>query len=180
MGACPSTRKRSFPSSAGAGSQALLRRGQLTPVGHVGRVVVGHPVAGLRAAGRRRLRAAHRAGRGPHPPRGHNIDPVVIEEALLSHPAVSHAAAVGRPDRYSGEVPVVYVSLNPSAPASEEELRAWAAGAVPEAAAAPKELHIVDSIPFTDVGKTFTPASGRTRRSGRCRLSRSTAYVCAA
>ena len=68
---------------------------------------------------------------------GHNIDPAVIEEALLSHPAVSHAAAVGRPDRHSGEVPVAYVSLTPSASASEEELRAWAADHVPEAAAAP-------------------------------------------
>jgi fatty-acyl-CoA synthase len=37
---------------------------------------------------------------------GHDIDPAVIEEALLSHPAASHAAAVGRPDRYSGQVPV--------------------------------------------------------------------------
>jgi fatty-acyl-CoA synthase len=37
---------------------------------------------------------------------GHNIDPRVIEEGLLSHPAVTAAAAVGRPDRHSGEVPV--------------------------------------------------------------------------
>jgi hypothetical protein len=50
----------------------------------------------------------------------------------------------------------------------------------PKAVAAPRDVHIVDSIPLTDVGKIFTPASGRTRRSGRCRLSQSTAYVCAA
>ena len=29
---------------------------------------------------------------------GHNIDPKVIEDALLAHPAVAAAAAVGRPD----------------------------------------------------------------------------------
>ena len=40
---------------------------------------------------------------------GHNIDPRVIEDALLAHPAVGAAAAVGRPDRHSGEVPVAYV-----------------------------------------------------------------------
>ena len=89
---------------------------------------------------------------------GHNIDPAVIEEALLAHPAVSPAAAVGRPDRHAGEVPVAYVSLHPSASAGEEELRAWAADVVPEAAAAPKEVHIVDALPLTDVGKIFKPA----------------------
>ena len=29
---------------------------------------------------------------------GHNIDPAVIENALLAHPAVTAAQAVGRPD----------------------------------------------------------------------------------
>ena len=47
---------------------------------------------------------------------GHNIDPRVIEDALLAHPAVAAAAAVGRPDRHSGEVPVAYVV--PAGPAA--------------------------------------------------------------
>ena len=42
---------------------------------------------------------------------GHNIDPRTIEDALLADPAVDGAAAVGRPDRHSGEVPVAYVVL---------------------------------------------------------------------
>jgi fatty-acyl-CoA synthase len=53
---------------------------------------------------------------------------------------------------------MAYVSLHPSASATEEELRAWAAGAVPEAAAAPKDVHVLDTIPLTDVGKIFKPA----------------------
>ena len=37
---------------------------------------------------------------------GHNIDPAVVEDALLAHPQVTAASAVGRPDVRAGEVPV--------------------------------------------------------------------------
>ena len=68
---------------------------------------------------------------------GHNIDPRVIEDALLRHPAVRAAVAVGRPDRHSGEVPVAYVV--PADPRRFEEagLPAWAADAIDEPAARP-------------------------------------------
>jgi fatty-acyl-CoA synthase len=56
---------------------------------------------------------------------GHNIDPAVIEDALLAHPAVTAASAVGRPDPHAGEVPVAYVALAPGAAATPEELRVW-------------------------------------------------------
>ena len=46
---------------------------------------------------------------------GHNIDPVIIEEALNRHPAVETAAAVGLPDTYAGELPMVFVQLRPGA-----------------------------------------------------------------
>ncbi|MEV4088978.1 long-chain fatty acid--CoA ligase, partial [Nonomuraea fuscirosea] len=88
---------------------------------------------------------------------GHNIDPAVIETALLTHPQVSAAAAVGRPDRHAGEVPVAYVTLRAAGP-TPQELREWAAARVPEAAAAPKEVIVVDRIPLTEVGKVFKPA----------------------
>ena len=54
---------------------------------------------------------------------GHNIDPKVIEDALLAHPAVAAAAAVGRPDRHSGEVPVAYVV--PAGPAGSTRPNCW-------------------------------------------------------
>jgi fatty-acyl-CoA synthase len=88
---------------------------------------------------------------------GHNIDPAVIEDALLEHPAVGAAAAVGYPDAHAGEVPVAYVALARGAGADEDELRAWARERVPERAAAPKRVEIIDAIPLTVVGKPFKP-----------------------
>lgn len=88
---------------------------------------------------------------------GHNIDPAVVEDALLGHPAVTGAAAVGRPDRHSGEVPVAFVTL--AAPGTTvEELAAWAARHIGEPAARPKTVTVVDSIPLTEIGKPFKPA----------------------
>ncbi len=89
---------------------------------------------------------------------GHNIDPRVIEEALLRHPAVAAAAAVGRPDRHSGEVPVAYVIPAGAGQFDEAELLAWAAATIGEPAARPKYIHPVDTIPVTVVGKQFKPA----------------------
>jgi fatty-acyl-CoA synthase len=88
---------------------------------------------------------------------GHNIDPATIEDALLAHPAVAAAGAVGRPDAHAGEVPVAFVALTPGARASAEELLAWAAERVPERAAAPRHVEIVDEIPLTAVGKPYKP-----------------------
>ncbi|MCW2626349.1 MAG: acyl-CoA synthetase (AMP-forming)/AMP-acid ligase [Mycobacterium sp.] len=60
---------------------------------------------------------------------GHNIDPAMIEDALLAHPELTGAAAVGRPDEHAGEVPVAYVKVVAGAPATAHELQAWAPGA---------------------------------------------------
>ena len=89
---------------------------------------------------------------------GHNIDPAVIENALMAHPAVTAAQAVGRPDAHAGEVPVAFVTLTTGANATPEELRAWAADRVPEQAAAPKAVTVLPTLPVTPVGKPFKPA----------------------
>lgn len=89
---------------------------------------------------------------------GHNIDPQMIEEALHRHPAVALAAAVGKPDAKAGELPVAYIQLKPGASASEEELLEHASRHVPERAAVPKDIWLIESMPVTAVGKTFKPA----------------------
>lgn len=83
---------------------------------------------------------------------GHNLDPSIVEDALLSHPAVTAAAAVGRPDPHSGEVPVAYVTVA-GPPPSEDELLAWSVSQVSERAAAPKSVTILEALPITTVGK---------------------------
>ncbi|MDL9999543.1 acyl-CoA synthetase [Variovorax sp. J22P240] len=88
---------------------------------------------------------------------GHNIDPKVIEDALGAHPAVQLCAAVGAPDAYAGELPVVFATLVPGASASEEELLAFTAGRVDEAPAKPKSVIVIETMPMTNVGKIFKP-----------------------
>ncbi len=88
---------------------------------------------------------------------GHNIDPKVIEEALQAHPAVAMVAAIGSPDAYAGEVPVVYVQAKPGA-SDRTGIARFAAGRIPERAAVPKHARIVPALPLTNVGKIFKPA----------------------
>ena len=88
---------------------------------------------------------------------GHNIDPVMIEEALAGHPAVATAGAIGQPDAFAGELPCVYVELVAGASATAEELMAYAADHIAERAAVPKHLEILAEIPKTAVGKVFKP-----------------------
>jgi fatty-acyl-CoA synthase len=89
---------------------------------------------------------------------GHNIDPATIEDALLQHPDVTGAAAVGRPDTHAGEVPVAYVTLAPDCAVTGDQLRAWASEHVADKAAAPKAVTIIDTLPVTAVGKPYKPA----------------------
>jgi fatty-acyl-CoA synthase len=86
---------------------------------------------------------------------GHNIDPATIEDALLSHPDVTGAAAVGRPDAHAGEVPVTYVTVAAAASVTEDALLAWATQRIDERAAVPKSVSIVDALPVTAVGKPY-------------------------
>ena len=88
---------------------------------------------------------------------GHNIDPAAIEEALLGHPAVSFAGAIGQPDAHAGELPCAFVELIDGAAVTPEELIAHCKTHVKERAAQPKHIKIMDELPKTAVGKIFKP-----------------------
>lgn len=86
---------------------------------------------------------------------GHNIDPALIENCLERHPAVALAAAVGMPDEYAGELPVVFVQLQEGATVSAEELQEFASAHIDERPACPKRIFLVERLPVTAVGKIF-------------------------
>ncbi len=88
---------------------------------------------------------------------GHNIDPAMIEEALLSHPAVAFAGAIGQPDAAAGELPCAYVELVADAKVTPKELMEHAADRIAERAAIPKHVEVLDELPKTAVGKVFKP-----------------------
>jgi len=88
---------------------------------------------------------------------GHNIDSALIDEVLAQHPAVLHAAAVGRPCPSKGELPIAYVELKPGAEASAEELAAHARAHIQERAAVPVDIVTLAALPMTAVGKVSKP-----------------------
>jgi fatty-acyl-CoA synthase len=98
---------------------------------------------------------------------GHNIDPLLIEEAATSHAAVAGAAAVGQPDLYAGELPVCYIALRPGAHVSADQLVAHIAAHVSDPTARPKIVYLIDALPLTGAGKVFKPVL---RRDAACRI----------
>ena len=88
---------------------------------------------------------------------GHNIDPAEIEEALLAHPAVAFAGAIGQPDTFAGELPCAYVELVAGATLGDDELMTHAKRHIHERAAIPKHIEIMAELPKTAVGKIFKP-----------------------
>ncbi len=88
----------------------------------------------------------------------HNIDPAMIEDALLQHPDVALAAAVGQPDSYAGELPVAFVTLKAGATTDADDLRRAIDPLVSEPAAMPKHIWILPDLPMTPIGKIYKPA----------------------
>ena len=88
---------------------------------------------------------------------GHNIDPAIIEEALMGHPAIAFVGAIGQPDAHSGELPCAYVELVKGQEVTTEALMAYAATHITERAAQPKHIEVLAELPKTAVGKVFKP-----------------------
>lgn len=88
----------------------------------------------------------------------HNIDPGLVEDAFLAHPAVAQCAVVAEPDDHSGEIPAAFVVLRPGHAIAAADLLAAVAPTVYERPACPKRVVVVESLPLTAIGKVFKPA----------------------
>jgi fatty-acyl-CoA synthase len=89
---------------------------------------------------------------------GHNIDPAAIEEIANSHPTVGSCAAVGMPDAYAGEVPVLFVVPTAGASIDLSELSGFLQAHIHEPPAKPRHVFVLDGLPTTTVGKIYKPA----------------------
>ena len=83
---------------------------------------------------------------------GENIAPREIDEALLAHPAVLEAAAVGVPDAAYGQEILACVVVKPGATCTEEELRAHCLRTLGRYKA-PRYLRLVGQLPKGPSGK---------------------------
>ena len=83
---------------------------------------------------------------------GENIAPREIDEALLRHPAVLEAAAVGIPDRHYGQDILACVVLKPGARCDEAELHAHCVAQL-GSYKAPRLLRLVPALPKGPSGK---------------------------
>jgi long-chain acyl-CoA synthetase len=83
---------------------------------------------------------------------GFNVYPRDVEDALVEHPAVQMAAVIGRPDPRHGEEVVAFVSAAAGQELDPEALIAWSRERI-GGYRYPREVHIVDAVPLTSVGK---------------------------
>ena len=85
---------------------------------------------------------------------GHRLSTIEIESALVSHPTVAEAAAVGRPHDVKGEAVAVFVTLRSGTPddALKDTLRKHVRHQI-GALAAPDDIHFTSALPKTRSGK---------------------------
>jgi long-chain acyl-CoA synthetase len=84
---------------------------------------------------------------------GENIAPREIDEALLKHPAILEAAAVGIPDANYGQEIMACVVLKPGATCTLEEIQKFAFDELGKYKT-PKFIKFVDDLPKGPSGKT--------------------------
>lgn len=84
---------------------------------------------------------------------GENVSTVEVEAALAEHPGVLEAAVVGEPDPVRDEVPVAFVVLRPGDGVTDvDALANWCAERL-SPSKRPREIHVVEELPRTSVGK---------------------------
>lgn len=86
---------------------------------------------------------------------GHRLGTMEIESALVSHPKVTEAAVVPRPDEIKGQAIVAFVTLEQGLVASDELVKELSEHVVKEigALARPAEIRFTTALPKTRSGK---------------------------
>jgi fatty-acyl-CoA synthase len=83
---------------------------------------------------------------------GENISSIEVEDALLKHPGVMHAAVVARPDAKWGETPCAFIERKPGHDeVSEDDLIAWCRSNLAHYKC-PRHI-VFDELPKTSTGK---------------------------
>jgi acetyl-CoA synthetase len=85
---------------------------------------------------------------------GHRLSTIEVESALVSHPLVAEAAAVGRPDELKGQAVSVFVTLKGGTAGEElrQELKKHVRKEI-GALAVPDEIRFTNTLPKTRSGK---------------------------
>ena len=83
---------------------------------------------------------------------GYKVWPREVEDVLYTHPAVREAAVVGVPDEYRGETVKAFVSLQPGASVSPQDVVAFCKQRM-AAYKYPRSVELVDELPKTVTGK---------------------------
>jgi acetyl-CoA synthetase len=85
---------------------------------------------------------------------GHRLSTIEVESALVSHPKVAEAAAVGRPDEIKGQAIAVFVTLLDAEPsdALRDELKQHVRKEI-GALAQPDDIRFTGAVPKTRSGK---------------------------
>ena len=101
---------------------------------------------------------------------GENVSVVEIESMIVEHPDVLDAAVVGTPDPLRDEVPVAFVvPVAGLPPTFADDLMKWCERRL-SGPRRPREIHIVDELPRTAVGKIqrflLTSGSSGARAAG--------------
>ena len=83
---------------------------------------------------------------------GELVDPVEVETAIQSHPAVLRAAALGVPDERLGQVGYAWAQVRPGSVATGAELREHAAARL-ASFKVPRQVRLISELPTTPSGK---------------------------
>ena len=86
---------------------------------------------------------------------GHNIDPAAIEDVANRYAGVEVSAAVGMPDQYAGEVPMLFVVPAPGVEIDLDRLRSHLDQNVHERAARPRSILVMGRTAADRGGKNI-------------------------